>query len=53
MAARIACAGLGRRDLALGVGELHGGLEHLALRVGDGLHAAGLHERLMIGESPW
>ena len=32
--------GLGRRDLALGAGELHRGLERLALRVGDRLHAA-------------
>ena len=35
-------AGLGRGDLALGAGELHRGLERLALRVGDRLHAARL-----------
>ena len=44
MAARIACAVSGARHRALGAGELDGGLEHLALRVGDRLHAPRLHE---------
>ena len=47
-------AGLGRRDRALGAGELDGGVEHLSLGVGDRLHRARVCTRLqMIGASPW
>src|SRR6266540_2526166 len=35
---------LGRRELALGVEELHRGLERLALRVRDRLHAPAAHQ---------